>query len=233
MKNEFYTATKKSRARRQLIAGYILCLVFFLLFGYLPLMAQGLSTYDGSTKKSRGIELTGLYGWQWGGTLHSDVGEVKISPSDAWGFEIDIPIPKGIQAVLLYQRQESRLDQENDITGNHNSLFDMSVNYFQVGGIRGIHKGKIMPFGMFTLGATLFDPVGSEYESKWFFSINLGLGVKIYNSEKFGMRVQVNMLMPMKFSGGGVYFGTGGAGVGVTSDAIFQGFVGGGLFYMI
>jgi hypothetical protein len=226
---------QESRSGRSLISVSVLCLVFILLSGDISLMAQGLSTYDGS-KKSRGIELAGLYGWQWGGSFNGSLGEVDIEDTDAWGVELNVPVPKGIQAVLLYYRQDTQLNLEDYVTGTQNTILEMSVNYFQIGAIKGIRKGKALPFGMFTLGATLFDPVGSTtYDAEWLFSINLGLGVKFYASEKVGVRMQVNMLMPIQWGSGGVFWSPGsGTSVGISGgSAITQGFVGGGLFVII
>jgi hypothetical protein len=67
-----------------------------------------------------------------------------------------------MQAVLFYLRQDTRLELEDHILGSNNMAIDLSMNYFQVGAIRGIRHGNVMPFGMLTFGATLFDPQVSE-----------------------------------------------------------------------
>ncbi len=235
MKNGVKGITCKPGDRQALISGSMLGFAIFILLGNLPAKAQGLSTYDRGSGATRGIELAGLYGWQFGGSLGAAAGEVSIKDSDSWGVELDISVPGEIQAVMLYYRQDSRLELQENMTGSKSALFDMSVNYFQVGGMKGVREGNIMPFGLFTLGATLFDPKGSDIDSEWLFSVNLGLGVKIYASERVGLRLQANLLLPIQWAGGGLWCSSGsGCSVSMSGgSAILQGFAGGGLFIVI
>jgi len=235
MKNGLNGIKFESQVRQRSIFLRIFCFVFIFMLGNLPIMAQGLPSYNQGRRATRGIELAGLYGYQFGGSLYTSDGDVNIIDTGAWGVELDVPVPKGIQAVLLYQRQDTQLERKNKITGNKSTLFDMSVNYFQIGAIKGIKRGNVMPFGMFTLGATLFEPVGSRYDSAWLFSVNLGLGVKVYASERVGLRLQFNLLMPIQWAGGAIFWSPGsGSSVGITGGtAVVQGFAGGGLFIII
>ncbi|MCK7528585.1 MAG: hypothetical protein MZV64_69045 [Ignavibacteriales bacterium] len=76
----------------------------------------------------------------------------------------------------------------------------------------------------------MFNPKGDEYGDEWRFSIALGGGVKVYLSDKVGLRFQGRLLIPMQFEGGSVYVGTGGAGVAVGAYTAFvQGDFSGGL----
>jgi len=52
---------------------------------------------------------------------------------------------------------------------------DMSTQYFQIGAIKAFtNNEKIIPFGSFSLGATLYNV--KKYADTWRFSITLGLG---------------------------------------------------------
>ncbi|MCK5703434.1 MAG: hypothetical protein KAI29_19885, partial [Cyclobacteriaceae bacterium] len=75
-------------------------------------------------------------------------------------------------------------------------------------------KQKAFPYTLATLGATLFDAKDSSLNDEWRFSISFGIGGKFYLSDKFGIRLQTRLLMPMTFSGGGMWCGTGGCSVG-------------------
>ncbi len=70
------------------------------------------------------------------------------------GVEVDVNLHPGAQLALLYSRQDSDLTYKSG--GIKNDLSDISVEYFQIGGIGGARQGKTMPFGMVTLGATRF-----------------------------------------------------------------------------
>lgn len=193
--------------------------------------AQGLSTYNPQRSSTRGIELGGFYGWQFGGSLSAVQGDISIKDSDFWGLALDIPIPAGVQVELLYHRQDSKLELKQRGTNVKEPLFDMSVEYFQIGGLRGLPKGNTLPYGIFTLGATRFHPKDPSYNDEWKFSATLGLGVKVYASERVGLRLQGNLLIPFQWSGGSLWCGTSGCSVGVSSgSAIIQGNVLGGLF---
>ena len=98
----------------------------------------------------------------------------------------------------------------------------------------GVRKGKVMPFGMFTLGGTRIVPewTGAASDDVWKFSIIFGLGAKIYINEKIGLRVQGRM--PWMFVDGGAYMGCGGGGCYTSfgGSGLVQGDVSGGLFVM-
>ncbi len=57
-------------------------------------------------------------------------------------------------------------------------------------------------------------------------------GVNIWASEKVGLKLQTNLMSMVQAVGGGLFFGTGGASVGVsTFSTLLQFSLGGGLVY--
>ena len=99
--------------------------------------------------------------------------------------------------------------------------------------VRGLTEGKIRPFVTTSLGATYYSPSASSVlfegetinmESATKFSFTIGLGFKAYfgKAEKIGIRASIKTLPTLYNAGGGVWFGTGGASVGVTGNAIWQ-----------
>ena len=182
---------------------------------------------------TRGIELTGMYGYQFGGSLDSYDGELSIQDSDNLMFGLDIPMRYGMMVELSYTRQSSYIELKEYVTNVTSNLTDLVSEYYQIGVIKGIPKGKVVPFGQFSLGATRFNPAKSNYSDQWAFSITLGLGVKFHFNDRFGIRVQANMLAPMRFSGVGFWFGSGGGSAGITANGFLQGNAMGGLFIKI
>lgn len=191
-------------------------------------------------KSTRGIELTGFYGWQYGGNFTSYQGEVDVKDSENFGGMIDIPIPSkpGVMAEIFYSRQNTSVALNTFPAGVREDLFDLAIEYIQAGAVyeRPYAQGRMKPFGSFSLGATRFAPKvnsfkGVTLDDEWRFSITLGLGLKALMSERVGLRVQGRLLMPINFYGTSFWFGTGGSGVGVSGgSAILQGDVIGGLF---
>jgi hypothetical protein len=162
------------------------------------------------TLAQRGGELGGFIGYQMLGSA----GEVNIIDDMNFGFQLNMPVRPGVKGELSYTRQNSYLKSDIPVDGD-NKLFDMSVEYFHIGGLVEKPAGKASPFFLFTLGATRFAPKDVNLDDEWRFSIAAGLGTKIYASERFGVRLQARALMPMQFSGGGLWCGTGGCDVGV------------------
>lgn len=190
-------------------------------------------------KSTRGIELTGFYGWQWGGNFTAYQGEVDIEDTENFGGMIDIPIPykPGMMAEIFYSRQNTSVALNRYPAGVKEELFDMSIEYIHAGAVyEAYSQGRMKPFGSFSLGATRFAPKvdsfqGIALDDEWRFSITLGLGLKTLLSERVGLRFQGRLLMPINFYGTSFWFGTGGSGVGVSGgSAILQGDVLGGLF---
>ena len=71
-------------------------------------------------------------------------------------------------------------------------------------------------------------------ENQSYFSVSVGLGAKIALTQALGIRVGGRVMVPINFTGGGFYFGTGGGGVsGYGYVPILSGDVYGGLVFNI
>ena len=93
---------------------------------------------------------------------------------------------------------------------------------------------NIKPYGSFTLGTTYFIPQSAAgeitYSDSWKFSVTLGGGVKIWMSDRVGIRLHGRLMLPMFWGGAGFSVGTGGAGFTVgASTSMVQGDLGAGL----
>jgi len=175
----------------------------------------------------RGGEIGGFVGYQMLGRS----GEVNIIDDWNFGFQLNMPVRPGIKGELSYTRQNSYLKSDIPIDGD-TKLFDMSVEYFHIGGLAEKPAGRATPFALFSLGATRFAPKNVSLEDEWRFSIAAGLGTKVNASERVGLRLQVRALMPMQFSGGGLWCGTGGCDVGFGAGIqMFQIDASAGLFF--
>lgn len=204
-------------ARRQLLAKSNSKFNFALLAA---VMFSLLSSSAGWAQQHR-FEITPFAGYQFLGSTdvyyQNGYGDIDIKDSEIFGFSINVPTAYGAELELFYSRQDSRLDFKGGAFGTGETLFDMSVEYFQIGALRGIQQGNLLPFGVVTLGAANFNPKETGLSSEWRFAFTFGLGAKAYLSERIGIRLQGTLLMPVQWAGGSVYFGTGGSGVGVSA----------------
>lgn len=185
------------------------------------------------------LEASATYGSMWGGHIDLTYGinsrtlRAGTGPSYALALTYNVHPMQGVE--FSYTRQDGSLDM--DYQGLR-TLTDWSVNFWQLGSIRYLTPpGKVRPFVLFSLGATYFSPEQSSFyfeegdddtlvyiDSITKFSFNFGLGVKSYfgKAEKVGIRASFKVLPTFYNTWGGMYFGSGGAGMTVSGNAIWQ-----------
>jgi hypothetical protein len=190
-----------------------LMLVFSLvmiIFVFQPSISQAQVRFD----------ITPSYGFILSTNLRAAEGDLIFVDSPAFGLTLDIGhrnLPGGMMIQLMYNRQDTKIDLKEYPSGVRETLYDMIIEYYQLGVVRPLQMGKVQPYGVVGLGAASFNPVGSTWGTEWFFAAHLGGGVKISMSKSIGLRLQGRMLLPMTFGGGGVWCGTGGCSVGMGS----------------
>ena len=191
-----------------------------------PAMAQqGGTTYAPPTAQSK-FELSGIYGYQWGGTVRSYEGDYVLSDSGAWGIIANITVGPGSQLEFSYNRQDTQLMWKQG--GIEHQLFDVAVEYWQGGGLYEFKRaGNVRFFGSFTLGATHLAPKESVYADDWRFSTVFGIGAKVFVSEKVGLRLQASL--PLTWLWSGAYCGWYGCTYG--GQGVVQGNLSAGLTF--
>jgi hypothetical protein len=162
-------------------------------------------------------EIFGFGGYMTYSSVPVREGDLKFDDGPNYGFGIDIGIQRGVFVELNYTQNQTsvRLQRFN---GPTEQLFDMNTHYFQIGAqyeFKKSPKQKAFPYTLATLGATLFDAKDASLTDEWRFSVAFGGGGKFYLSDKIGLRLQARMLIPMTFSGGGMWCGTGGCGAAI------------------
>lgn len=180
------------------------------------------------------VDISPFYGWQMNGKVKFYQGELKTDDNSLYGITMDIMVAPDMGLRLLYSRTETKSHFRPYLNHDYDPKdFDLANEYYQVGAIRSMTKGKIEPFGVFTLGAARFHEKDLN-ENLWRFSITAGLGVKIFITEKIGIKLQGDFMMPMYFQGVGFYFGGGGSGLTVNSSVpMLQGNFNGGLIFRL
>jgi hypothetical protein len=170
------------------------------------------------------FDITPSYGFLLSTNVRAAQGDVVIVDSPDFGLTIDIGherLPGGMMIQLMYNRQDTRMELKEYPSGVRKELFDLIVEYWQLGVVRPLQMGKVQPYGVVGLGAASFNPIGSTWGTEWFFAAHFGGGVKVALSESVGLRFQGRALLPMTFGGGGFWCGTGGCGIGLGSYSSF------------
>jgi hypothetical protein len=174
-----------------------------------------------------GFEITPFYGYQFSGSIPTYRGKADIKNSDDYGVAVNFPLPmrEGVELELLFLRADTRvevLEYDYGVVIDR-QIFDLSFEYYQVGGMQTFRmpEKNIVAFGGLTLGASRYNPKNANRGDEWFFSATAGLGVKIYPSERIGLRLQGRLLLPFQWGSGGLWCGTGGCSVGVGTTSVF------------
>jgi len=219
----------------------LLALALFLVTSLITddAMAQGRRRGGGATTTSQPanpqprppIEVSATYGSMWGGNITIFKGKLRTATGPSWSFAIDVPLHPAAMLELSYTRQEGGFD--HDWQGTTVRLTDMSVNYWHIGAIKGLVDGPVRPWVSTSIGATHYAPEqdtividGETFrvDSSTKLSFIIGVGVKAYfgEAERFGLRASMKVLPTLYNTGGALYVGSGGAGMGITGNAIWQ-----------
>jgi hypothetical protein len=196
-------------------------LILILLFPF-AVLSQG------------GVELVPFGGYMFGGSVNYYEGKLKIENGGNYGVALLVPVQELVDVEVNYTRMDSRATF-SPYSGYPDLSYaetNLATNYFQVGGISKFYTQQttVTPFGSLSLGATWFDPEDSQYQDVWRFSVTAGLGIKAMFSDRVGIMLRGRLMMPMIFSGGSLYVGTGGSGFSLGSFiAPLQGDFNGGL----
>ena len=182
---------------------FILSFILFTAF---------LSTSFAQYKKQQ-FEFTPFAGYQLTSNLQTFSGELKINNSFNYGGAFDIRLSNDLLIELLYIRTETKVNLKKEFYQTVERLFDMSVEYLQVGVQIETEAGDFRPFAAFTIGATYFNPLDNNFEGDWKFSFTAGGGVKYYFTNNVGIRAQWRFLVPIYFSNTSIFCNNGYCGI--------------------
>jgi hypothetical protein len=166
----------------------------------------------------------------------------KIKGGFQYGAGIEFMPNPTIGIELLYFGQSTTAPTYYYSTGffkERYSTFDLNLSYVMLGGTRHVTNpsGKFEGYGGFMLGALFAsaeNPENGSSGSATKFAFGLKLGGNIWMSEKVGFKLNAQILSAAQSIGGSLYFGTGGAGAGITTySSMIQFSIGGGLVFAL
>ena len=182
--------------------------------------------FEFGVEQTHKLEITPFGGYVWSasvdGSFTDQNGVLRAANFDLksggfYGVAVDINVKPGFQLELLWQRQDTDLVVKS---GGTTESANVAVEYWQIGGLTGVQRGNLMPFTSFTLGGVRMAPDGGD--DTWKFGIILGLGAKVYISEKVGLRLQGRLPWIITDVGGGLFFGSGGGSAGIVAGGMIQ-----------
>ena len=168
--------------------------------------------------------------------------EGTIKGGFRWGAGLEYKLPNTGKAFeLQYLRQDTNAPityLDGGIGGGNvqNADFELKSNWILLNGTNYLTVSEVVePFVGFGVGMVIFDvtnPKNGNNDGGTKFAWGLRGGSNFWVNEKVGLRLQASLLSAVQGAGGGIYFGTGGTGAGVsTYSTIYQfGFEGGLVF---
>jgi hypothetical protein len=164
------------------------------------------------------VEISPFIGYMVNTNTTVAYGYIENDDGVAYGASIGIDVRRGGQVELLWVMQSSHSSYQSQSWQYSSFDFDVVFNYFMIGYVHELNpRAKVRPFFRAGAGAWWASPDYQGLSDTWRVAMDLAGGVKIYPSEKIGIRLQAAMMMPLVVYGGGLYVGTGGASVGVSA----------------
>lgn len=170
-------------------------------------------------------------GFQFGGGFRTQDGQLNIPSAANFGGTLGFSVGPATQFQVLYQRQATQLDLEDEATGAATRLFDLTVEYIQIGMYRhGL--GKVKPFVGVMAGVTHLDPRGDRSD-EWWLSGSFDVGAKTLINEYLGFRADARFSAAWGRTRDAVFCApviVGGCLVGLRSGIMTQAAITGGAF---
>jgi len=188
-----------------------------------------------ATAQTSSVTLLTFAGYTFADKFETYYGYGKIQDAFQWGAGLEFGVQPGAAMELIYLRSDAEV--------TYDSYYDKQVsgtiglNYIMLGatGYKPFND-VVSGFGTIDMGAgftsNIQETLNTSNVTK--FAIGGRMGVKIAPNDKISLRLHAQILSPVQWIGGGVYFGSGGTGAGVTTGStIWQFQFGGSVNYRI
>ena len=158
----------------------------------------------------------------------------KIKGGLTWGVGAEFMVQPEVGVEVSYYRMDTKAPTNYANPVPKSATFNVDLNWIMLGGTRYFHANpKIEPYAGLMLGAGIINannPDNGFSQNHSAFAWGFKGGVNIWASERVGLKLQTNLMSMVQAVGGGLFFGTGGASVGVsTFSTLLQFSLGGGL----
>jgi hypothetical protein len=201
--------------------GKKLFLIALILLGFLP----------GTAAAASGIEITPFGGFRFGGSFEdANTGDtIAIDEAGSYGLMLDFDLEPAKQIEVYLSRQSTKLSSGGTVTGN--PKFNLTVDYYHIGGLLMLEGDRVRPFVSGTFGLTRMDPQGGDRTAEYFFSIALGGGAKIPLTERLGLRFDARGIFTAVNTNGTIFCANSGCAIHVQGGGVLQGELTAGLIF--
>lgn len=163
--------------------------------------------------------------------------EGKIKGGFQYGGGLEIMPAPAIGIEFTYLRLDSKMPIAYYLAGDiEEGNFDLAQNWLFLSFNKYVPVNpKVEPYFGMQLGMDILN-IGNP-DTDWSdgatkFAWGIKAGVNVWTSEKLGIKLQLGLLSAVQAIGGGIYFGTGGTGAGISGFSTYYQFnIGGGIVF--
>ena len=172
------------------------------------------------------IEITPQYGYQLGAKYNYYGGYLKLKSSDQYGLTFGVNATDDITVEFMWAQQNTNIRiKDFQFAPQETDLTDVVVNHYQIGAMHMFGYSEARPFIGLSAGWSTFNPEMEIYNGTTTFTLGVSGGLKYFFTDRIGIRIQSQLLMPVSW--GGVYVGGGGGGVTAGGSILQLNFSGG------
>jgi hypothetical protein len=136
---------------------------------------------------AQSVEVAPFGGYRFGGGFYEIVTgtSVDVDGAPSFGALVDVRIGEDLFVEGLYTHQDARftLPAALDLS---RTRWRVTVDHWQVGGLRELRPGRARPFLTGAVGLTRFE---AEEDNEIRFTVSTGGGVKLYPAERIALRL--------------------------------------------
>jgi len=163
------------------------------------------------------IDLTG--GYQFLGSLRLNEGRLRIEDGFNWSGSLSYRWRETDRFTVTYIQQASTLwlRPRGAGIGGDRRLTDLRVHYVLAGNLREFTTaGSVRPFAGGQVGMVVFAPESRQYGNETRFAVGFTGGATGPLAGPLGWKAEASLLMPLLWTGGGVFCGPGGCSLGLS-----------------
>jgi len=164
---------------------------------------------------AQNVELTPIFGYTFAGKVENFGRYLDVKDDMLYGGLLSVQLDEMMFAEVSYERNDTR-----GVTRYES--FDMAVEHYQLGILREFKTGNVVPFSKISLGTSRYVQKSGGDERLWLFSAGIGLGAKLYLSDRVGLRLFTNLMLPLEFDGAGFWCGIGSGGSSCSGGVDFN-----------
>jgi hypothetical protein len=197
-------------------------------------MAMLLVAAWGPVPLAQAVDIAPFLGYRFGGnisvngsgttsaTTTDSESRLEFGDTASYGLILDFDLDPQRQIEVYLSRQDTQLTASQPFLGY--SQFDLTVDYYHIGGLYFPEEGQVgrfRPFVSGTYGLTRMDPKGTGLSTENFFSLALGGGATYFPVKHMGLRFDARVIYTAVNSNTAI-FCSGGCVVKVDSQGFMQ-----------